>query len=83
VLFKKIAGELDISLTKNVINALYAVSRVPLETEQPLFETFFYLMLNKRVISSDQDKWDTLYSAIRYNGPTLSTTYIAISVLFD
>jgi hypothetical protein len=37
------------------------VSCIPLEMKQPLSGTFFYLMLNKGVILSDQDKWNTLY----------------------
>jgi hypothetical protein len=58
------ASDLDISLTKYVINKLYTVSYVPLETEQHLSETFFS-MLNKRVIPSDQYKLDTLYMKLK------------------
>jgi hypothetical protein len=39
--YKKSASNLDISLTKNVINKLYTVSCVHLETEQPFSKIFF------------------------------------------
>jgi hypothetical protein len=40
--FKKSASDVDISLTKNSINKLCTVSRIFLEAEQSLSETFLF-----------------------------------------
>jgi hypothetical protein len=78
--FKKVC-DLDISLTKNVINKLYSVSCVSFETE-PLSETFFYSVLNKRVISSDQDKWDNLYRCQTSISPEITGSCLIFGIVY-
>lgn len=63
MVFNLLNKENRLPFRKVLVTLMYMVSYVCLETKQPWSETFFfYLMLDLRVISSDQNKWDTLYS---------------------
>lgn len=61
----KSANDLHISLTKECYKQIVQYSIMCLlQNQATLSETFFYLMLSKRIISSDQGKWDTPYIII-------------------